>query len=134
MRWVSCISRDRYIGSLGGHVNTSYGAAWIAAFLVTQAIEMPLYRMLAPVSWWYAASMSTVTHPLVWFIIPPLCYSAGCNYLQMIITAELFAWSVEAAMLRGFGVRWPRAVATSLVANAASVVIGLTTRAWFGFP
>jgi hypothetical protein len=115
-------------------LNTAYFTAWLAAFVVTQTIEMPLYRMLAPVSWGHAASLSTVTHPLVWFAIPPLCYSAGCNYLQMLIIAELFAWSVEGAMLRGFGIYWPRAMATSLVSNAASVVIGLTMRAWFGFP
>jgi hypothetical protein len=115
-------------------VITTYFQAWLLAFLVTQLVEVPLYRWLGPVSWWRAASLSAVTHPAVWYVIPPLCYGGGLRYAQMMVLAEAFAWSVEAAMLIGFGVRPRRALVVSLVANAASVLVGAGARAWLGMP
>jgi hypothetical protein len=104
------------------------------AFLLTQIVEVPLYRWLAPVTWPKSFSLSAVTHPAVWYVIPPLCYGWGLSYHAMIWIAELFAWSVEAAMLRGYGVRWRRALVVSLCANGASVLVGMATRSWFGWP
>jgi hypothetical protein len=115
-------------------VITTYFQAWLAAFLLTELVEVPLYRWLAPVSCWRAASLSAVTHPAVWYVIPPLCYGAGLRYAQMIVLAEVFAWSVEALMLIGFGVRAGRAFAVSLIANGASVLVGAIARAWLGMP
>lgn len=113
---------------------STYFQAWLVAFALTQLVEVPLARGLAPVSWWRAASLSAVTHPAVWYVIPPLCYGAGLGYGPMLVIAELFAWLVEAAMLMGYGVRAWRALAVSLAANGASVLAGMAARAWLGMP
>lgn len=113
---------------------TTYFEAWLVAFALTQAVEMPIYRLLAPVGWWRAASLSAVTHPAVWYVIPPLCYGAGLGYQGMLIIAELFAWLVEAAMLTAFGLGRRRALLVSLCANAASVLAGMAARTWLGMP
>lgn len=113
---------------------TTYFEAWLVAFTLTQLVEVPLARALAPVSWWRAASLSAVTHPAVWYVLPPLCYGVGLGYGAMVLIAELFAWLVEAAMLMGYGVRPFRALAVSLVANGASVLAGMAARAWLGMP
>ena len=112
----------------------TYFKAWLFAFVLTQLAEVPLYWRLAPTGLARAFSLSLVTHPLVWYVIPPLCYGAGLGYRELLIIAELFAWLAEAAMLRLFGVAWPRALAVSLAANAASVAVGIIARTWFGMP
>lgn len=113
---------------------TTYFQAWLVAFALTQAVEMPIFRVLAPVSWWRAAALSAVTHPAVWYVIPPLCYAAGLGYQHMLIVAELFAWLAEATMLVAFGIGRRRALLVSLCANAASVLAGMAARAWLGMP
>ena len=50
----------------------------------------------------------------------------------MVLLAESFAIAVEALYLRAFDVR--RAIAWSLLANGASVTLGLLSRAAFGWP
>ncbi|MEZ4366693.1 MAG: hypothetical protein R2939_10455 [Kofleriaceae bacterium] len=112
----------------------TYFEAWLMAFALTQLVETPLYMWLARVGVARAFSLSLVTHPLVWYVIPPLCYGAGLSYRQMIVLDELFAWLAEAALLRLYGCRWRRALVVALVVNAASVVVGLVARAWFGLP
>lgn len=113
---------------------TTYFQAWLCAFALTQLVEVPLYRRLAPVGWWRAASLSAVTHPAVWYVIPPLCYSAGLRFAQMLVVAEAFAWLGEAGLLMAYGVRARRALLVSLVANGASVLAGEAARAWLGMP
>jgi len=115
-------------------MNLTYVEAWLLALALTQLAEVPVYRWLARVDVWRALSLSFVTHPLVWFVIPPLCTSAGLDYPQMIVVAELFAWTAEAALLRVYGVRWPRALLVAFAANAASVLLGMATRHWLGVP
>lgn len=115
-------------------MSLTYFQSWALAFVLTQVVEMPIYRALAPVRWARAFSLSLVTHPVVWYVFPPLCEAAGLSWGQMIWLAEAFAYLVEAAMLRGYGVRWPRAIAVSCLANTASVVAGELTRSWWGIP
>lgn len=112
----------------------AYFEAWLMAFVLTQAAEVPLYVWLAPVGVARAFALSLVTHPAVWYVIPPICYRAGLTYHQMLVIDELFAWLAEAALLRAFGVRWRRALLVALVANAASVLVGVVARTWFGMP
>ncbi len=112
----------------------TYFEAWLLAFVLTQLAEVPLYLWLAPTGLGRAFALSAVTHPLVWYVIPPLCYGAGLDYHQMLVIDELFAWLAEAAMLSLFGVRWHRALVVALVANAASVGVGVVARTWFGMP
>lgn len=112
----------------------TYFQAWLVAFVLTQIVEVPLYRWLAPVGWLRGFSLSLVTHPAVWYVIPPLCYRNGLHYHQMLWIAEIFAWSVEAGMLMLYGVRWYRALLVALLVNAASVLAGMAARAWLGMP
>ena len=112
----------------------TYFESWVLAFALTQVIEMPIYRALAPVGWRRAFLLSAATHPAVWYVIPPLCECAGLRYAQLVWIAEAFAYTVEAAMLRGWGLRWWRAIAVSAIANTASFATGELVRAVWGFP
>ncbi|HEY5961136.1 MAG TPA: hypothetical protein VIV60_31480 [Polyangiaceae bacterium] len=105
--------------------------AFVIAFLFTQAIEVPIYSLLLDCSLLAAFGASALTHPVVWFVIVHPRWH--CSYLACSIVAELFAWLVEAAYF-GLVLRYRRALWASLVANIASVTIGLVSRAWFGAP
>lgn len=96
---------------------------WLLAFVLTQAIEAPLYARFAlsgarrlP----RALVPSALTHPVVWFVIPPLW--AG-SYAGLVAVCEVFAVIAEAAALRVLGARRP--LAWSLAANAASLAVGM---------
>lgn len=104
-------------------------SAWLAAFALTQLVEAPIYRFGAKASWPVALLASTLTHPIVWFVFPLL---TRLSYWEMVTCAESFAIVAEACWLRAN--RVTLALAWSLLANAASVVIGLGLRAAFGAP
>ena len=101
---------------------------WAVAFAVTQLVEVPIY-LRARCRFSVAFGASTITHPVVWFVVPALW--RGGSYVGMVLVAEVFAVITEALWLRRFGVR--RALAWSLVANAASVAVGLSVRALSGW-
>lgn len=114
---------------------SAYTQAWIAAFLLTQAVEgpiyyraargrRPLYRVII------AFTPSLLTHPVVWFVIPDLMVES--SYEVYFLTAEGFAVAAEAVFL--WTVRVRPALAWAVLANAASVVVGLITRALFAWP
>jgi hypothetical protein len=115
-------------------MTTAYVETWLLALAITQIAEVPVYLALTRVGVWRALSLSFVTHPVVWFVIVPLCTSMGMTSLQMFVLAELFAWVTEAALLRSYGVRWRLALLASLVANATSVTVGELSRYYFGVP
>lgn len=121
--------------------------AWLAAFLFTEAVEIPLYLLaLRPpprlaallgagqvpgspgVHLGVAALASLLTHPFVWFAFPLL----DAPYLAQVASAEAFAVLVEAGWLRAAGLR--HALLWSLLANGASLGLGLLSRAAFGVP
>jgi hypothetical protein len=104
--------------------------AWLAAFLFTQIIEIPIYMRGLGCSPGRAFGASLLTHPVVWFVFSHPAIPAP--YLARVAAAELFAWLAEAAYFRRWGAR--RALFWSLVANAASATLGLTSRALFGQP
>lgn len=108
----------------------TYVQAWALAFALTQLVEMPIYRALARVRWRRAFVLSLVTHPVVWFGFPLLYDHAYLTWSQMLWLAEAFAYTVEAALLRGYGVPWPRAIVASIAANTASVVAGELARSY----
>ena len=56
----------------------------------------------------------------------------GGSYVAMVVASEVFAVTVEAAWLGSFGARRP--ALWSLIANAASVAVGLTLRHTVGWP
>jgi hypothetical protein len=105
-------------------------SAWLVAFLFTQVVEVPLY-LRAGARWHVALLASTLTHPVVWFGFP-LLYRWGVGYWGMAVLAEAFAVGVEAVWLSARGVR--RALRWSLLANVASVTLGLLSRELFGWP
>jgi hypothetical protein len=121
--------------------------AWLSAFFFTQAVEIPIYvsmirregragsspgeRRLA-VQIALAFGASAITHPVVWFLIPQIAYR---SYWEMVARAELFAVVVEGGYLYALhlaGLR--RAFGWSFVANAASLGLGLVSRAIVGWP
>lgn len=107
--------------------------AWLGGFAVTQAIEVPLYaRALRGRRgrWAVAFGASALTHPVVWFAFP--AWLGGWPYVRQVALAEAFAVAVEALWLGAWGVR--RSVVWALAANAASVAVGLTSRALWGWP
>lgn len=103
--------------------------AWLSAFVFTQLVEIPIYRRGLRCSYLAAFGASALTHPLVWFgfFHPDLPLS----YVTRAIAAELFAWLGEAAFFYRYG---KRALLWSFIANAASVLLGLLSRAWLGVP
>ena len=112
----------------------AYVAAWARAFALTQLVEVPIYRSGygAPLALAFLAS--AITHPIVWFVIfGPLLEPVEMTYATRVLVAELFAWLTEAGLL-AFLCGRPNAIAWALAANAASVAIGFTLRALFGFP
>jgi len=105
---------------------------WLSAFLVTQMVECPLYAYALKQRsrrWVLAASLSAITHPVVFWIFPRFDWG---GYWQMVSLAECFAVSVEAACLSCLGVR--HSILWSVCANALSVGIGLALRALYGWP
>jgi hypothetical protein len=124
--------------------------SWLAAFVFTQAVEVPIYalaqRMIHPskdgatpppsrASAWawrvaLAFGASALTHPIVWFVLPPT--SRWLGYWGYVALAEAFAVLAEAAYFRALGL--PRALLWALGANAASAGLGLASRALWGVP
>lgn len=105
-------------------------AGFFLAALVTLGIEIPLAGLVLkrwgmPRKWKTILAANLVTLPIVWFGFPFI--GEGFSSLAVIALAELFAWLVEATFyffaLRKDGLSLGRAVAVSLLANAASVGI-----------
>ena len=104
--------------------------AFWQAYLITLFFEVPVY--------WHACRrygstvkvaavailLSTVTLPVVWFVLPPLLIH---DYPLYFAVAELFAWLGEALMLKIAFVKmtWKHAVLVAFVANAISASVGL---------
>jgi len=108
---------------------------WARAFLFTQVVEAPIYRLSLRISWRLALLPSALTHPLVWFVFPELLGNSPERWPFMVVTAELFAWASEAWVLRiAAKVPWRRALFASLLANAVSLALGLLSRKLFSVP
>lgn len=108
-------------------------SGWLSAFLLTQLVEVPIQAPSVPGSVarrvCVAFGSSAITHPLVWLFV---LFGPAGSYDTRVLVAELGAVVVEAAWLRAFGARRPLLVA--LFANAASIAVGLGSRASFGWP
>jgi hypothetical protein len=103
---------------------------WLTAFLFTQVVEVPIYVRGLRVRPTVAFGASLLTHPLLWFGVSHP--SAPGTYLQRVMVAEVAACLIEALYFRLQGA--PRALVWSLLANAASLALGLLSRAVFGVP
>lgn len=105
--------------------------AWLAAFLLTVAVEIPMVALLLrgrPPGGWRLLVLvvfaNLATHPAVWFIFPQL-FLVGT--LPFTLAAETWAVAAEAVFYgTAFrGISPLRAIGTALVANATSFFIGL---------
>lgn len=103
---------------------------YLVYFAVTCLLEAPFYiggaRQLSPartlkqILW-----LNLSTHPLVTFAFPFLFSLAHRQEIQTILTSELFAWTVEAMILRwAYGYSQARALVLSLTANLFSWGMG----------
>lgn len=125
-------------------------ARWAVAFVLTQIVECLLYRRIFGVSLPVAFAASAITHPIVVFAIWPLwgfAYVAiaraspgfalgDASYFAIYgVVAETFAIAFEALWLGGVGkLGLRRGVLASLVANAASGLLGLMLSVSTGWP
>lgn len=111
---------------------------WVLAFAFTQIVEVPIYlraidrRLVSALL--VAFGASAITHPVVWFVFPWAFdrWLPTLGYWSMVTAAEIFALVVEAIWLAGVGVR--RALVWSLLANGASLGLGLLSRWLVGYP
>jgi hypothetical protein len=101
-------------------VNTTT-LTWPIGFLLTLAVELPLYRAIARARTSDAALANLWTHPCVWFLAAPL--SAHVPEGVALALLEVFAFGFEGAYLARHGA--VRAYPASFIANAASVVLGV---------
>ena len=126
---------------------------WVMAFALTQAIEVPIYvRSMRP-RWSsrralaVAFGASSITHPIVWFVLPSLSrelFAAMAARRMEIVHEGSFRWVVYAGICEGFAVvaeaiylralGAPRPLFWSFVANFASAVVGLSSSLLFGWP
>lgn len=102
--------------------------SWPVAFALTQAVELPFYtvgvahRSLARrVLVGFGAS--ALTHPWVWFVLPPYLTPA-LGYWGYVAVVELLVVAAEAAYLTGMGFDARRALVRCALANAASAAAG----------
>jgi hypothetical protein len=102
---------------------------WAIYFALTQAIELPIYSAGMP-SWprWKRLSIafgaSALTHPWLWFVLPPLLLRR-LHYPIYLALVEPAIAAVEALYLAGMGVQLRRACVLSALANSASLLAGL---------
>lgn len=105
-------------------------SGWLAAFVLTLAVEVPivgsLLRRVEPDRLrlvLLAVFANLATHPIVWYVITQVFLIGTWEY---VLAAESWAVAAEAVFyavaFRGIDPR--RAIAVSLVANAASFLAG----------
>lgn len=106
--------------------------AWLAAFVFTQLVEVPIYVRFLRCGALTAFGASALTHPIIWFGL----FQARVpgTYLEKAIAAELFAWLAEAGYFRWRLGPGRRALVWAACANGASLGLGLLSRRLFGAP
>ncbi len=105
---------------------------WIAAFVLTQLVEVPIYTVGLRGRAHIAFAASLITHPILWWTFNPLRALLGLHYGVVLLLAELCVVGVEAMFLARFALK--RAWLWALGANLASVAVGMATRALWGWP
>ena len=115
-------------------MDAEYLTAWLLAFLLSLAVEAPLYVLVSrgrcawPRAALAGAAGTCLTHPLLWFVWVRLV----SDYATYIISGEILVALIETVVFwRLARVDLRTAVAASFLANAASVLVGLALRATF---
>jgi hypothetical protein len=105
-------------------------AAWLRAFVLTVAIEVPLVMLLtrhSRISWPKRACLvfaaQLMTHPLVWYVFPEL---PGLSRIATLALSEVWACLAEAAVFALLEVAPSKlgAVGIAAIANGASLGVG----------
>ncbi len=102
--------------------------AYLLVFLVNCALETPAYGIAGRTMGRPARTvlaqiflLNLATHPAVYFAWPALSQSLGWTLLTLYSASELFAFAVEAALLRTvWTYSWRSAVLASALANLSS--------------
>lgn len=69
--------------------------------------------------------VNLTTHPLVYYVFPYTAWLAGATLLTLVALSEAFAFTVEAALLRGvWRYPWRLAILASTAANLTSWQLG----------
>ena len=72
---------------------------------------------------------TSITHPILWYVLPYYIYEWGLSYHVYILIGELFVWLTEALwyylVIESIQKRYILALCLSLVLNAASYFIGV---------
>jgi hypothetical protein len=108
--------------------------AWAVAFLLTEAVETPIYAValrgfnLGP-RLMLAFGASLLTHPFVWLFVSAF---GDPEYWKAVTISEIFAVLVEAGYLRALAAS--SVLGWSIFANASSFGLGLLFRMICGIP
>jgi hypothetical protein len=103
-------------------------AAYALVFLVNCLLEAPAYGISARImgrsrlaALGQIIGLNLATHPAVYFALPSLAESLGWSLLTQVSVSEIFAFAVEAALLRGiWAYPWRSAALASALANLSS--------------
>jgi hypothetical protein len=86
--------------------------------------------LAGPRRWAWALGASALTHPLVWAWVS--LGPSPWSYVGLVLAGEAFAVAAEGTLGRSLGA--PRPWLGALLANGASVGVGMLIRAWTGWP
>ena len=122
---------------------TAYQELWLAAFIKTQVIEVSigwltlswLCRQTKPGSTSTLGNLSiltvasTLTHPPLWFVLPPLCRRWGFSYQDYLLIGESSVFLIEAIWywfaLLPLQRSLTKALLLSLLLNSMSYFVGI---------
>ena len=106
--------------------------SWPVAFALTQALELPFYavgvaqpatRRSLPRRLLIGFGASALTHPWVWFVLPPYL-TPLLGYWGYVAVVELLVVLAEAAYLTGMGWAGRQALRRAALANLLSAAAG----------
>ena len=122
---------------------TAYQELWLAAFIKTQVIEVSVGWLT--LSWLCRQTKlgskstlrnlsiltiaSTLTHPPLWFVLPPLCRRWGFSYQYYLLIGESSVFLIEAIWywfaLLPLQRSLTKALLLSLLLNSMSYFVGI---------
>jgi hypothetical protein len=120
------------LGTAVGRNHSSF-LFYLGVFLLTCSLESIFYFIAAKKQKLTHSKtieqilvLNLATHPIVFFIFPLLLEKAGSDILTYIWTAELFAFAIEALLLKfRYRYSWTMAILTSGLANLFSWSVGI---------
>ena len=108
-----------------------YLAAWLRAFVFTQIVEVLVYHVGFKVRPLKAFGASAITHPFVSWFFNEVAWAVtrdhhpNAYFAVYVLTAETFAYGIEALYLHALGVKRPWL--WSIAANSTSLGLGFVS-------